>query len=101
MMAFFKQQGIIGRWGGEEFLIMLPGTPLDEAKAIVEQFQTSFNEINCPTVGERSASFGLAGIEADDTLSSLVSRADEALLLAKLKGKNRIEVNDRSMHISA
>ncbi len=101
MMAFFKQQGIIGRWGGEEFLIMLPGLSLNEAKALVERFQTSFRDIDCPTIGERTASFGLASIDTDDTLSSLVSRADEALLLAKLKGKNRIEVNDRSMHISA
>ncbi len=101
MMDFFNAKGSIGRWGGEEFLIMLPGISLNEAKTLVEQFKTSFHEIDCPTIGERTASFGLAGIEADDTLSSLVSRADEALLLAKLKGKNRIEVNDRDVHISA
>jgi len=101
MMDFFRKKGNIGRWGGEEFLIMLPGMGLREAKLLVERFQTSFRDIDCPTIGKRTASFGLAAIDADDTLSSLVSRADEALLLAKLKGKNRIEVNDHNVHLSA
>jgi PleD family two-component response regulator len=51
------------------------------------------SEIECPIIGLRTASFGVAEVSANDTLENIVQRADEALLSAKEHGKNRVEVS--------
>ena len=50
------------------------------------------NAMKCPILGFRTASYGLSTIRQDDTLNSIVDRADKALLSAKKGGKNRIEL---------
>ena len=89
---FFRTVDIIGRWGGEEFIVLLPKTSLIEAKEKALRVRDIIKEINCPKLGQRTASFGVTTLIENDTLSSFVGRADEALLLAKAKGKDRVEV---------
>ncbi len=85
---------IHGRWGGEEFLLMLPETDQSEGLAVLERIREQIGAIR---VGEEtpvglSASFGITllrhGEDTDDTLK----RADDALFKAKRNGRNRIEV---------
>jgi diguanylate cyclase (GGDEF)-like protein len=90
---FFRTVDIIGRWGGEEFIVLLPKTSLDEAKARALGFRKIIKEMDCPTLGERTASFGVTTLVENDTLSTFVGRADEALLRAKEKGKDRVDVS--------
>jgi len=90
----FRTVDIIGRWGGEEFIILLPKTSLDEAKEIAARLKEQINAMKCPTLGIQTASYGLTTLMGDDTLSSFVGRADKALFNAKEAGKNRIEVSD-------
>ena len=90
---FFRTVDIIGRWGGEEFIVLLPKTSLSEAKARALGFRNIIKEMDCPTLGERTASFGVTTLIENDTLSTFVGRADEALLRAKEKGKDRVEVS--------
>jgi len=85
---------IIGRWGGEEFIILLPNTSLAQAETVAQNLKKRITEIDCPIIGPRTASFGLAELKENDTLESIVQRADEALLRAKKLGKNRIEFID-------
>jgi len=92
LTKFFRTVDIIGRWGGEEFIILLPKTSLDELKKIALKLRDAINTIDCPTLGLRTASFGCTTLIKDDTLSSFVGRADEALLRAKIKGKDRVEI---------
>ncbi len=89
----FRTLDIIGRWGGEEFIILLPKTPLDDAKEIAIRLKEQINAIKCPKLGIQTASYGLTTLMENDTLSSFVGRADKALFHAKEAGKNRIEVN--------
>lgn len=91
LQEFCKNDDMIGRWGGEEFIILLPKTSLVEAAARAERLKDTVQNIDCPLIGRRTASFGIASIKDHDTLTSLVSRADEALLIAKTLGKNRVE----------
>jgi diguanylate cyclase (GGDEF)-like protein len=88
-----RPDDIIGRWGGEEFIILLPGASLADAKRVAEHLKQKISEIECPIIGLRTASFGVAEVSANDTLENIVQRADEALLSAKEHGKNRVEVS--------
>ena len=90
---FFRTVDIIGRWGGEEFIILLPKTSLLEAKARALKVKDIVKEMACPTLGSRTASFGVTTLAENDTLSTFVGRADEALLTAKSKGKDHVEVS--------
>ena len=92
---FFRTVDIIGRWGGEEFIILLPKTSLLEAKAKALKVRDIVKEMDCPTLGPRTASFGVTTLIANDTLSTFVGRADEVLLLAKANGKDRVEVSSK------
>lgn len=92
MTLFFRKVDMIGRWGGEEFLILLPRTSLDEAKEIALKLKNSINEMYCPKIGPQTASFGLSTLTKEDTLTSVVHRADKGLFLAKERGKNRVEM---------
>ena len=95
LAGFFRTIDIVARWGGEEFLIVLPRTSLDQAKEIALRLRDTISEINCPKLGYRTASFGIAKLEKGDTLASLVQRADKALYLAKERGKNRVETGEK------
>jgi len=91
--GFFRTVDIIGRWGGEEFIVLLPKTSLIEVKARALRVRDIVKEMTCPTLGKRTASFGVTTLVENDTLSSFVGRADEALLRAKGKGKDCVEVS--------
>ena len=92
LSGFFRRVDIIGRWGGEEFIILLPKTSLYELREITIELREMINAMKCPILGFRTASYGLSTIRQDDTLNSIVDRADKALLSAKKGGKNRIEL---------
>ena len=84
------------RWGGEEFVVLLPRTSADVARHAAERIRSHF-EANPVRWEARSlrvtASFGVAAFDARDlSLSSMVARADAALYRAKRSGRNRVEV---------
>lgn len=80
------------RYGGEEFLIILPGASIHDAAACAERIRKKLQEISVCEGIEISASFGVAEYQENDTASSLLERADRALYRAKAQGKNRVEV---------
>ena len=89
-----------GRWGGEEFLLVLPGTDLDEASQIAERVRQGIESAKIPLQGGKhvdlQASFGVSTSLPDDllTFDLLVHQADEALYEAKGEGRNRVCVFD-------
>ena len=81
-----------GRWGGEEFMVVLPHAPLDVAVEIAEKIRTVFEQHAFDVSGNQTVSFGVAKAHENDTVDSLCSRVDDALYQAKREGKNRVIV---------
>jgi len=81
----------IGRWGGEEFLIVAPETDMDQAEQLARRLREILQEIRLPRVGHLTASFGVATFESGDSIESWIKRADEALYRAKQGGRDRVE----------
>jgi diguanylate cyclase (GGDEF)-like protein len=79
-----------GRWGGEEFMILLPGVELEEAAALAEKLRAGIEELRFPNCSGETASFGVAQARPNETADPLVFRADAALYEAKRSGKNRV-----------
>jgi len=89
-----REYDLCGRWGGEEFLIVLPETRITDAAQVVERVRAEIERIALPTVREPlavTASFGLTEYRSGENLSDTVNRADVALYRAKAAGRNRID----------
>jgi diguanylate cyclase (GGDEF)-like protein/PAS domain S-box-containing protein len=81
----------VGRWGGEEFLIICPETDLDGSQKLAEKLRRFIEESVFPDVKHITGSFGVASFITDDTIDTFISRADKALYNAKGLGRNRVE----------
>ncbi len=80
------------RYGGEEFLVLLPGTPLVPSRAIAERLRENTEKLAIPGLEEGiRASFGVTEFLADETLEDFIARTDKALYKAKSRGRNRVE----------
>lgn len=88
-----RAEDLAARWGGEEFIILLPHTSCEAAAALAERIRIAF-ETHCSLAAPRllSASFGVAQLCSGDDDRALLQRADEALYRAKEQGRNRVVV---------
>lgn len=91
LVGCLRGNDIVCRWGGEEFLVILPGTPPDGAKLVAERLRTAVESLVGLPV-RTTVSVGLASCAQDDTHFDLVARTDEALYVAKREGRNRVVV---------
>ena len=96
VLQHVRPYDVVGRWGGEEFLVLLPNTELGVAVSIAERVRTRIHTTSLALENgqhiQLSASFGVANAEPTDneTLDSLLQRADQALYRAKAGGRNRV-----------
>lgn len=94
--ASIRSQDILGRFGGEEFIIFLPETQLEKAVEIGERIRGNIEKLNIITGSNNihiTSSFGVASmIEiCEETMDSLIKLADDALYLAKVNGRNCVK----------
>lgn len=99
-----REHDIIGRWGGEEFIVALYGARVKTAQKIAERVRSAIEKINIK-VGEKkipvTASIGLASHSKEKDMFELVQNADKAMYQAKRRGKNRVIVfSQRADHKS-
>ena len=87
-----RTNDIVGRWGGEEFLIICPETNRDGVLALAEKLRASLENCAFPVVGQKTSSFGVSMYLSGDIGNSIVARADKALYKAKSNGRNCIEI---------
>jgi len=83
---------LIGRWGGEEFIILSPETDVAGGVALAEKMRTLLEAADFDAVGSMTASFGVAAFNQGDDVEAIIGRADAGLYAAKYGGKNRTEV---------
>ena len=80
---------IVCRWGGEEFVILLPTVDSKQAMIIAEKLRLAIAEETYPNQLHITASLGVAEVRNNDGLEELISRADYALYQAKKQGRNQ------------
>lgn len=85
-------QQFMARWGGEEFVLVLPGLHKQGGKALAETARQDLYQHVFDQVGGLTASFGVAEWVTGDDLSAVMRRADAALYAAKRQGRNGVRV---------
>lgn len=96
LMQHFRSNDLVARYGGDEFVALLPGIDVSEALAIAERVRTGLVKASkrlvtaVPDCREMTVSMGLASMTPEDTLQSLIDKADKALYRAKEKGRDQI-----------
>ncbi|MDI1346173.1 MAG: diguanylate cyclase [Pseudolabrys sp.] len=88
---------VLARWGGEEFIILVPGSATEMARGLAESLRDGMCKLSFDDVGTVSCSFGVAQLKAGDTAETFIARADEAMYRAKTNGRNRVEVEVASL----
>ncbi|MFC5760209.1 sensor domain-containing diguanylate cyclase [Rhizobium sp. GCM10022189] len=91
--ARLPEGGLAARFGGEEFVVFLPSTPLVAAADFANRVRLAFAAVERKPAGGITASFGVAGASAaDHSLYEQIARADRALYAAKEGGRNKVMV---------
>ena len=92
-LSLLRDEDIVCRWGGEEFVILLPSANLKDALSLAEKLRGRIEMMEIETVHKVTASFGVTQVRVDDDLKSAVDRADSALYRAKNAGRNCVVQN--------
>ncbi|GAC17673.1 GGDEF domain-containing protein [Paraglaciecola arctica] len=91
-----RKQDLISRWGGEEFLIILPDTPLIDVQLSAERIRAAFLTYDwLKEIGEDvspTITAGISELKQAESLDSAIARADRALYKGKADGRNRVEL---------
>ncbi len=86
-----RETDILGRWGGEEFLIICPHTTDVEAFVLAEKMRKTLESYPFEIVGKKTCSFGISVFDLkDEGYKEVVKRSDEALYKAKKNGRNQV-----------
>ncbi|HKN63220.1 MAG TPA: diguanylate cyclase, partial [Gaiellaceae bacterium] len=88
-----RDSDVAGRWGGEEFLLLLPGADAEGAAQLADRVRVGLASRSIPSVPDLrvTASFGVAEYAGETNTEQLVAAADSALYRAKRTGKDRVE----------
>lgn len=93
MVNGLRQQDVVSRWGGEEFLIMLPYTDLEKATAVAEKLRTAIMSAVMSYAGETfhvTMTFGVSQFNKMVGMEKTIKKADDALYLGKQTGRNKV-----------
>jgi diguanylate cyclase (GGDEF)-like protein len=93
--SYLRDYDIVGRFGGEEFLIVLPGADLQQAREVCERIRLEVQNRDITVRGARlrlTISLGVASWTPEMSADQLIMKADDALYLAKRKGRDRVEL---------
>lgn len=88
---YLSKDDLVARWGGDEFIIIMPGKKLNHAIQTAEKIRNNIVSESFPGGLHTTCSFGVSTIRPNSTFSSLIYEADQLMYKGKQKGKNRIE----------
>lgn len=91
----FRSGDVAVRYGGDEFLLVLPGAPLDRARRGAERLRGAvLTELLLPDGQPMTISVGVAQKRKDEDILAFITRADEALYISKRQGRNRVSITE-------
>jgi diguanylate cyclase (GGDEF)-like protein len=88
-----RESDFLARWGGEEFMIVLPETDIARAEETAQRIKSKIEKNDFNGISNITVSFGITQFRESDSEVEFLKRADDALYRAKAKGRNRVEVN--------
>ena len=86
-----REVDMFARWGGEEFMILMPNVNAEGAFSLAEKLRKIIEETDVKTADSFTASFGVTDLNANDTAESFIKRVDDAMYKAKNTGRNKVE----------
>ena len=93
LKANLRKADLLARWGGDEFVVMLPHTPAEEAWQLAEQLRLSMAVHVFPVVPQLTGSFGVAELQPGETAEQWFARVDSVLYAAKAAGRNQVKLS--------
>jgi diguanylate cyclase (GGDEF)-like protein len=84
-----RDADVFARWGGEEFVLLLQHTNCEQAYTVAEKIRLAIESHTFNQAGRITCSIGITCVDAEDTLSMAIERADQALYTAKHQGRNQ------------
>ena len=87
-----EEKAAVGRWGGEEFVIVCYGKNGDTFFGMAEQIRKNVEEYEFPEIGHITCSIGVTELKADDTFSDAFNRLDKAMYASKQIGRNMVTI---------
>ncbi len=97
MQSYFTSHDQIFRFGGEEFVVILPESTAEEARQKIEGFRRHVESYRFPQVEQITFSAGLCAIRSHDYVTTILDHADKALYYAKDNGRNQLQCYDALM----
>lgn len=92
MKSLIRESDVFARWGGEEFILLLPHTNKEDATIVIQKIRESIETHRFDKVENITLSIGLSEVIDGDTTTTLLKRIDDALYKAKEEGRNRLIV---------
>lgn len=86
-----RTSDVLARWGGEEFVVLLPDVDIEKATLAAEKYRQAIEQMDLLEVGPITSSFGVTVFSKGDTQEKMIYRADVGLYRAKKNGRNRVE----------
>ncbi len=90
LLSNIRKTDILGRWGGEEFLIICPNTTGQNSKILAENLREKLENFDFEVAGTQTASFGVTEFNPGEDNKSVLKRCDDALYKAKETGRNKV-----------
>jgi diguanylate cyclase (GGDEF)-like protein/hemerythrin-like metal-binding protein len=94
MRGIIRTTDVVGRWGGEEFIVVLPSSGFSEAVRMAERIRASLEARVFPGGYRATVSLGVAACRSSDNWEEWLGRADGALYRAKAAGRNQVKAED-------
>lgn len=92
LQRYTRKTDIVGRWGGEEFMIICPEIDGQDGEKLAEKIRAKIERYSFKVIGNITASLGVSIYKQSDQDKSVVERADKALYQAKEQGRNRVVI---------
>ena len=97
MYTQLRKNDVCTRWGGDEFVLLLPSTSAEEAESITERIQQEISEKDFNIDIHITCSCGITNMKKGDDLQQLICQADTSMYMAKKQGRNNIKTHIRSI----